>query len=99
MAPTKFRSAVLSWIDQTGFATMLSASKFRPNSGREIEASSIKRADMVVTISRNWACASTARDEVLITATGFPGNSKLLTSQSSAFFNEPGRPRAYSGDE
>jgi hypothetical protein len=64
-----------------------------------IDASSIKRADMVVRINLSWAWTSTERGDVWITAIGFSGNSELLTSQSSAFFNEPGMPRAYSGDE
>ena len=34
---------------------------------------------------------------MLISAIGLPGNSALLTSQSNAFFSEPGTPRAYSG--
>jgi len=64
-----------------------------------IDASSIKRADMVIRTNLSWAWTSTERGEVWMTATGFSGNSELLTSQSNAFFNEPGMPRAYSGDE
>ena len=39
------------------------------------------------------------RCEALNSATALPGNSRLLTSQSSAFFREPGTPRAYSGEQ
>jgi hypothetical protein len=54
---------------------------------------------MVQRTRRSCACASMERGEVLISAIGLPGNSALLTSQSKAFFSEPGTPRAYSGDE
>jgi hypothetical protein len=57
-----------------------------PAIGRVILADSIIFADITVNISVREAKAIVARGEVLIKATGFPGNSTLLTSQSRAFF-------------
>ena len=54
---------------------------------------------MVERMRQSCAWASTERGEVLTSAIGLPGISALLTSQSKAFFSEPGMPRAYSGDE
>jgi len=56
-------------------------------------------ADIVSKTSFEAAWAAGALGEVLKSAIGFPGNSKLPTSQSSMFLKEPGIPRAYSGQE
>lgn len=67
------------------------ASKFLPVPAiyAVTEASSINRADMVARISRSWASEWTAREATFINAAGFPGNSRLPTSQSRAFLIEP----------
>lgn len=64
-----------------------------------IDACSMMLADIVSRTSRNAACAWLALGDALNSATGLPGNSSLLTSQSSMFLNAPGIPRAYSGHE
>jgi hypothetical protein len=78
---------------------MLFASLMVPSSGSVIDASVINCADIVSSVIVSAASAWVARGEVLINETGFPGNSWLPTSQSSAFFITPEMPRAYSGLE
>src|SRR5262249_18296616 len=70
-----------------------------PSRGSVTQASSTIRADIVSSVRRSAASACVARGDVLISATGLPGNSRLATSQSSAFFITPATPRAYSGLE
>ena len=53
-----------------------------PSRGKVIEAASMRRADIVCSTSLRLASASTERCEALMTATGFPRNSSLETSQS-----------------
>src|SRR5277367_5333167 len=99
IAATKLSRARRSGREKVGSETIWFGLRVLPSRGKVSNASSIKRADIVVRTSLSWVWASTERGDVLIRATGFSGNSGLLTSQSSAFFNEPGNPRAYSGDE
>src|ERR1700722_10589998 len=99
IAATKLSRARRSGREKLGSKAIWSGSRILPTRGTVIDASSIKRADIVVRTNLSWAWASTERGEVLISAIGFPGNWELLTSQSRAFFNEPGNPRAYSGAE
>src|ERR1041385_956237 len=70
-----------------------------PRSGTVNIALSTSLADMVSRMRRRDACIATPRSDAWNRATGLPGNTSLLTSQSSAFLNEPGIPRAYSGEE
>src|SRR5262245_29897991 len=64
-----------------------------------IDASATTYPDMVVNVSQRDAWAWVARADALITATGLSMSSPLATSQSSAFFNTPDTPCAYSGLE
>jgi len=78
-------------------ATMRSTSGDLPASGTVIDASCTTYADMTDSVSANDAQAWVARADVLIKAIGLFTSSPLLTTQSSAFFNTPGTPCAYSG--
>lgn len=62
-----------------------------------MQASSIRRADMVRTVSRKAACACVARGEAFSSTSGLSMNDSFPTIQSSAFFMGPLTPCAYSG--
>jgi hypothetical protein len=64
-----------------------------------IDASAMSLPDITVTVSASDAYASVARGDVFTSAIGFAISSPLPTIQSSAFFNTPGTPCAYSGLE
>ncbi len=76
---------------------MASAVRWPGASGSRTDAASTTVADMVRSVSMSEAWAMWARVVAFTTATGSPGTSGPLTSQSSAFFSAPGTPWAYSG--
>lgn len=94
-AARTFRSAT----DITGSAAILFASIERSSTDILTDISTGTSADIVRSVSASESCAWNDCDDGLTSATGIPGNSKLLTSQSSAFLREPGTPCAYSGVE
>lgn len=69
--------------------TMPSASSARPSRGTVIDAATITRADMTVSVSLSDAHACVARPDALINAIGLYTSSPLPTTQSSAFFRHP----------
>src|SRR4030095_15747521 len=84
-------------LERSTSSTMSVESQVLPCRGIVRDASRITQADMVVRISSNEAQACVARHDALMSATGLPTSSPLPTTQSSAFFNTPGTPCAYSG--
>jgi hypothetical protein len=67
--------------------------------GSVIDASGTTLAIITVSVSIRDARACVERGDALISATGLPYNSPLLTTQLSTFLRAPGTPWAYSGLE